>query len=70
MNQVALYTAAQLSAVHAVIDRWLREQSTPERERGSHTTEQIMWVVAILGIVAIATLAVTTFVTAQAAKLK
>lgn len=69
MNHVTLYTAAQLSAARTALERWLEAQSTPDRERGSHTTEQILWAVAVVVIVGIATFAITTFVTNQAAKL-
>ena len=39
-------------------------------ERGSVTIEQVIWAVAIIGIVAIVVTAITNYVTAQAGKIK
>ena len=39
-------------------------------ERGSVTIEQVIWAVAIIGIVAIVVTAITNYVTTQAGKIK
>jgi heme/copper-type cytochrome/quinol oxidase subunit 2 len=39
-------------------------------ERGSVTTEHVLWAVAVIGIVGIVVAAVTSYVTTQAGKIK
>ncbi|KAE8765363.1 hypothetical protein [Georgenia thermotolerans] len=41
----------------------------PERERGSVTVEHVLWAVAVIAIVGIVVLAITTYVQNQAAKI-
>ena len=41
----------------------------PHSERGSVTIEQVLWAVAVIAIVGIVVLAVTNYVTTQAAKI-
>jgi hypothetical protein len=41
----------------------------PRSERGSVTIEQVLWAVAVIAIVGIVVLAVTNYVTTQAAKI-
>jgi len=41
----------------------------PRSERGSVTIEQVLWAVAVIAIVGIVVLAVTNYVTSQAAKI-
>jgi hypothetical protein len=41
-----------------------------DSERGSVTIEQVIWAVAIIGIVAIVVTAITNYVTSQAGKIK
>ena len=47
----------------------LREGSLIRRERGSVTIEQVLWAVAVIAIVGIVVLAVTNYVTNEAAKI-
>lgn len=62
--------ATHLDTLRYQIQRWLDERSTPDREQGSHTTDVILWAVAIVVIVGIAVAALTMYVQTQAAKLK
>lgn len=49
----------------------LRAHSTPRRdERGSVTTEHVLWAVAVIAIVGIVVAAVKAYVTSQAGNLK
>ena len=41
----------------------------PQSERGSVTIEQVLWAVAVIAIVGIVVLAVTNYVTNEAAKI-
>ncbi|MBI4901022.1 MAG: hypothetical protein HY829_11150 [Actinobacteria bacterium] len=41
-----------------------------DSERGSVTIEQVIWAVAVIGIVAIVVTAITNYVTAQAGKIR
>jgi hypothetical protein len=62
------YLAATLHTLHA----YLTEAATPRpprSERGSVTIEQVLWAVAVIAIVGIVELAVTNYVTNQAAKI-
>ena len=47
----------------------LRARSTHRGERGSVTIEQVLWAVAVIAIVGIVVLAVTNYVTSEAAKI-
>lgn len=47
----------------------LTARSEP-RERGSVTTEHVLWAVAVIGIVAIVVAAVRTYVTTQAGNIQ
>ena len=47
----------------------LRSRASAGRERGSVTIEQVLWAVAVIAIVGIVVLAVTSYVTGQAAKI-
>ena len=54
-------------AAHATYD----ELSTARRdERGSVTTEHVLWAVAVIAIVGIVVAAVTSYVQAQSGKIK
>ena len=44
--------------------------STPRDERGSVTTEHVLWAVAVIAIVGVVVAAVKGYVTSQAGKLK
>jgi len=62
------YLAATLHTLHA----YLSDAATsrpPRSERGSVTIEQVLWAVAVIAIVGIVVLAVTNYVTSQAAKI-
>ena len=47
----------------------LRDRASIRPERGSVTIEQVLWAVAVIAIVGIVVLAVTSYVTSQAAKI-
>ena len=47
----------------------LRHQAATRPERGSVTIEQVLWAVAVIAIVGIVVLAVTNYVTSEAAKI-
>ena len=53
-------------------DQWRIVASSLRRDsdRGSVTIEQVIWAVAIIGIVAIVVTAITNYVTIQAGKIK
>ena len=53
-------------------DQWRIVAGAVKRdsERGSVTIEQVIWAVAIIGIVAIVVTAITNYVTSQAGKIK
>lgn len=57
---------AQLLAVALCIDRRL----TSRNERGSVTTEHVLWAVAVIAIVAVVVAAVKAYVTSQAGNIK
>jgi hypothetical protein len=56
------YVAAQCDLV--------RRAAKGDPERGSITIEQVIWAVAVIAIVAIVVTAITSYVTAQAGKIK
>lgn len=47
----------------------LRHRALARPERGSVTIEQVLWAVAVIAIVGIVVLAVTNYVTSEAAKI-
>lgn len=47
----------------------LRDKADTRAERGSVTIEQVLWAVAVIAIVGIVVLAVTNYVTSEAAKI-
>ena len=60
-----------LAAVLHTIGVRLTDTTTRDsRERGSVTIEQVLWAVAMIAIVGIVVLAVKTYVTTEAAKIK
>ena len=62
------YLAATLHTLRA----YLTDAATsrpPRSERGSVTIEQVLWAVAVIVIVGIAVLAITNYVTSEAAKI-
>lgn len=61
-QQVEEYVASQ---VHVV-----RRAARGGADRGSITIEQVIWAVAIIAIVGIVVTAITSYVTAQAGKIK
>jgi heme/copper-type cytochrome/quinol oxidase subunit 2 len=56
------------SALHTLGIR-LRDRAATRPERGSVTIEQVLWAVAVIAIVGIVVLAVTNYVTSEAAKI-
>ncbi len=50
--------------------RILATAARRDSERGSVTIEQVIWAVAVIGIVGIVVTAITNYVTAQAGKIK
>ena len=47
----------------------LRDKAVTRAERGPVTIEQVLWAVAVIAIVGIVLLAVTNYVTSEAAKI-
>jgi heme/copper-type cytochrome/quinol oxidase subunit 2 len=61
----------QLAAVLHTLGVRLTDTTTRRsHERGSVTIEQVLWAVAMIAIVGIVVLAVKTYVTTEAAKIK
>jgi heme/copper-type cytochrome/quinol oxidase subunit 2 len=61
-----------LTATLHTLSAYLTHAAThrpPRSERGSVTIEQVLWAVAVIAIVGIVVLAVTNYVTSQAAKI-
>ena len=56
------------AALHTLGIR-LRDKAGTRAERGSVTIEQVLWAVAVIAIVGIVVLAVTNYVTSEAAKI-
>lgn len=61
-----LLVLLQLSAAHKYDDLKRAKHS----ERGSVTTEHVLWAVAVIAIVGIVVAAITTYVQAQSGKIK
>ena len=56
------------AALHTLGIR-LRDRTSTRAERGSVTIEQVLWAVAVIAIVGIVVLAITNYVTNEAAKI-
>ena len=56
------------AALHTLGFR-LQQRATTRPERGSVTIEQVLWAVAVIAIVGIVVLAITNYVTNEAAKI-
>lgn len=63
------YLAATLHTLGIQMTDRVKAAAAEDTERGSVTIEQVLWAVAVIGIVAIVVFAVTTFVTDQAAEI-
>lgn len=61
-----LLVLLQLTAASLYDDR----RRTRRDERGSVTTEHVLWAVAVIAIVGVVVAAVTSYVTTQAGKIK
>lgn len=59
-----------LLTLRLALETRLRGPSRRRVERGSVTTEHVLWAVAVIAIVAIVVAAVKTYVTTQAGNLK
>jgi 4-hydroxybenzoate polyprenyltransferase len=57
------------AALHTLGVALHQRASTRPRERGSVTIEQVLWAVAVIAIVGIVVLAITNYVTTEAAKI-
>lgn len=57
------------AALHTLGVAAHQRASTRPRERGSVTIEQVLWAVAVIAIVGIVVLAITNYVTSEAAKI-
>ena len=57
------------AALHTLGVTLHQRASTRPRERGSVTIEQVLWAVAVIAIVGIVVLAITNYVTSEAAKI-
>jgi hypothetical protein len=62
--------AFRLGDYLATQQRVLTSAARRDSERGSVTIEQVIWAVAVIGIVAIVVTAITNYVTAQAGKIR
>ena len=62
------YLAATLHTLRAYLTDAVTSRP-PRSERGSVTIEQVLWAVAVIAIVGIVVLAVTNYVTTEAAKI-
>jgi len=58
---------AQLAGDH--VRAWIERQSEADRERGSHTTDVLLWVLAIIAVAAIAVGFLTGYVNKLGAQL-
>ncbi len=58
------------AAMHTLGVRLTDTTTRRSHERGSVTIEQVLWAVAMIAIVGIVVLAVKTYVTTEAAKIK
>jgi heme/copper-type cytochrome/quinol oxidase subunit 2 len=63
------YLAATLHTLGVRLADTARTRTTPA-ERGSVTIEQVLWAVALIAIVGIVVLAIKSYVTTEAAKIK
>ena len=63
------YLAATLHTLGVRMNEHARTKSHGDPERGSVTIEQVLWAVAVIAIVGIVVLAVTNYVTSEAAKI-
>ena len=63
------YLAATLHTLGVDLADRARASLTTKPERGSETIEKVLWAVAVIAIVAIVVLAVTNYVTSEAAKI-
>lgn len=63
---LALRLGDHLAAQQRVLAAAMRRDS----ERGSVTIEQVIWAVAVIGIVGIVVTAITNYVTAQAGRIR
>jgi len=72
MRTVTLITSLALRLEDYLAAQWRIVAGTVkgDPERGSVTIEQVIWAVAIIGIVAIVVTAITNYVTSQAGKIK
>ena len=57
------------AALHTLRVALRTRASTRPREQGSVTIEQVLWAVAVIAIVGIVVLAITNYVTSEAAKI-
>ena len=57
------------AALHTLGVALHERASTRPRERGSVTIEQVLWAVAVIAIVGIVVVAITNYVTTEAAKI-
>lgn len=65
---VTLYVGI-MSRFNAIM-RNIEKRQAEDRERGSHTTDVLLWALAIIVIVGIAVLALTTYVTRKGDELQ
>ena len=60
----------QFAALHHYDDLRLRAAKASHGERGSVTTEHVLWAVAVIAIVGIVVAAITSYVTKQSGNIK
>ena len=61
---------ALLLALHLSADDWADARLRPRNERGSVTTEHVLWAVAVIAIVGIVVAAIKAYVESQAGNIK
>jgi hypothetical protein len=60
----------QIAALHLYGDLRNRAEKASRGERGSVTTEHVLWAVAVIAIVGIVVAAITSYVTKQSGNIK
>lgn len=65
MNTITTFVVAQM----LLLQDHITAQSTREREEGSQTTDNLLWVIAVIAIAGIAVYALTSYVQSLAGQI-
>ena len=57
-------------ALYALVRAWLAPPAGDDPERGSHTTDVILWILGVIVVVGIVVAAVTAFLNARVGELQ